>query len=74
MKLTGSSRWLSPLIMLLAGSALSISTQAADIVIDGNISDWTTQDRLELPPKHLFQVMSSQAAMKAVLTRYCYEI
>lgn len=51
MKLTGSSRWLSPLLMLVAGSALSVSTQAADIVIDGNISEWTTQDRLELPPQ-----------------------
>jgi len=37
--------------MLVAGSALSVSTQAADIVIDGNISEWTTQDRLELPPQ-----------------------
>ena len=44
------SKWLSACSLLLAG-VLSYTSANADISIDGNITDWTTQDRLELSPR-----------------------
>ena len=43
------TKWLSICSLLLA-SVLSYSTANADITIDGNISDWSATDRLELSP------------------------
>ena len=36
---------------VLLTSILSFSTASAEITIDGDISDWSSQDRLELSPR-----------------------
>ena len=42
---------LTQLALVLAGFLLFPLANAAPIVIDGNTSDWTPEDRLELPPR-----------------------
>lgn len=51
MNLRKISDWLSATAVLAAGTLMYASAQAAPIIIDGDISDWSSQDRLELPPR-----------------------
>ena len=50
MNLRKISKWLSASSLLIATCLTLTTAQAAPIVIDGNISDWESEDRLELPP------------------------
>ncbi|RVU84209.1 hypothetical protein EOL70_12035 [Leucothrix sargassi] len=50
MKRHNITKWLSTCSLLLAG-VLSYGSATADITIDGNISDWSPTDRLELSPR-----------------------
>ncbi len=50
MKRHNLTKWLCASGLLLA-SVLSYTSASADITIDGNISDWSSTDRLELSPR-----------------------
>lgn len=45
------STWLSATALLTLCILTQGSAQAAPIIIDGNINDWSQEDRLELPPR-----------------------
>ena len=51
MKLRKPTQWLSAAFLLTASLFTLSGAQAAPIVIDGNVSEWTQEDRLELPPR-----------------------
>ncbi|PID45496.1 MAG: hypothetical protein CSB47_08225 [Proteobacteria bacterium] len=51
MNLRKLSNWLSAAALCTAATFAQTSLQAAPITIDGNIDDWTSEDRLELPPR-----------------------
>ena len=51
MNLRKPTKWLSAALLLSASFFTLNNAQAAPIVIDGNVSEWTQEDRLELPPR-----------------------
>jgi len=45
------SRWLGATALLVGGLITHTSAYSAPVIIDGSISDWSQNDRLELPPR-----------------------